>query len=43
LSKSTSTNRQEGSIFLSVKAGGKIIKIFFDDILFIEGLKEYVN
>jgi len=42
LSKSTSTNRQEGSIFLSVKAGGKIIKIFFDDILFIEGLKEYV-
>ena len=43
LSKSTSTNRQEGSFFLSVKAGGKIIKVFFDDILFIEGLKEYVQ
>lgn len=43
LPKSTSTNRKEGSIFLSVKADGKIVKVFFDDILFIEGLKEYVK
>ena len=43
LSKPTSTNRKEGSIFLSVKADGKIIKVFLNDILFIEGLKEYVK
>lgn len=29
--------------FFSVKADGKVIKIYFDDILFIEGLKEYVR
>ncbi len=43
LPKSTFPNRKEGSIFLSVKADGKIVKVFFDDILFIEGLKEYVK
>ena len=36
-------NPIEIPIFLSVKADGKIIKVFFDDILFIEGLKEYVK
>ena len=36
-------NPKEGPIFLSVKADGKIVKVFFDDILFIEGLKEYVK
>jgi len=36
--KSASTNKKEGLLFLSVKADGKI-----DDILFIEGLKEYVK
>ncbi len=29
--------------FFSVKVDGKVVKIFFDDILFIEGLKEYVR
>jgi len=29
--------------FFSVKVDGKIVKIYFDDILFIEGLKEYVK
>ena len=36
-------NQKEDPLFLSVKADGKIIKVFFDDILFIEGLKEYVK
>lgn len=40
---STTSNPSEGPIFLSVKADGKIVKVFFDDILFIEGLKEYVK
>lgn len=29
--------------FFSIKADGKVIKVHFDDILFIEGLKEYVR
>lgn len=29
--------------FLSIKADAKLIKVFFRDILFIEGLKEYVK
>ena len=29
--------------FLSIKADSKLIKVFFKDILFIEGLKEYVK
>ncbi|MCI4669461.1 MAG: LytTR family DNA-binding domain-containing protein [Bacteroidia bacterium] len=29
--------------YFSVKADGKIVKVFFEDILFIEGLKEYVR
>jgi len=40
---STTANSSEVPIFLSVKADGKIVKVFFDDILFIEGLKEYVK
>lgn len=36
-------NKKEAPIFLSVKADGKIVKVFFEDILFIEGLKEYVK
>ena len=43
LSKSTSTNRKDSPHFLSVKANSKIVKVFVDDILFIEGLKEYVK
>ena len=39
----TAANLKEAPIFLSVKADGKIFKVFFDDILFIEGLKEYVK
>ena len=39
----TTANSKEAPIFLSVKADGKIVKVFFDDILFIEGLKEYVK
>ncbi len=37
------SNKKEGPNFLSVKANGKIVKVFFDNILFIEGLKEYVK
>ena len=40
---STAANPKENPNFLSVKADGKIVKVFFDDILFIEGLKEYVK
>lgn len=29
--------------FFSIKSDSKVIKIYFDDILFIEGLKEYVR
>ncbi len=29
--------------FFSIKVDGKIVKVYFDDILFIEGLKEYVK
>lgn len=29
--------------YLRVKADSKIVKVFFDDILFIEGLKEYIK
>ncbi len=29
--------------FFSIKVDGKIVKVYFDDILFIEGLKEYVR
>ena len=36
-------NKNEAPYFLSVKADAKIVKIFFADILFIEGLKEYVR
>ena len=29
--------------FFSIKADGKVVKVYFSDILFIEGLKEYVR
>ncbi|MCF8246876.1 MAG: LytTR family DNA-binding domain-containing protein [Saprospiraceae bacterium] len=29
--------------FLTAKVDGKIVKLFYDDILFVEGLKEYVR
>ncbi|MCO6479186.1 MAG: response regulator transcription factor [Phaeodactylibacter sp.] len=29
--------------FFSIKVDGKVVKVHFDDILFIEGLKEYVR
>ncbi len=29
--------------FFSIKVDGKIVKVYFDDILYIEGLKEYVR
>ncbi len=29
--------------FFSIKVDGKIVKVYFDDILFVEGLKEYVR
>lgn len=43
--------RQAGSLaqssaapdFLSLKVDGKLVKVFVDDILYIEGLKEYVR
>ena len=40
---SNSIDKKEEPIFLSVKASAKIVKVFFEDILFIEGLKEYVK
>lgn len=44
LSKNQTTgNKENASNFVSVKANSKIVKVFFDDILFIEGLKEYVK
>ncbi|MBK8567161.1 MAG: response regulator transcription factor [Saprospiraceae bacterium] len=32
-----------GSNFITAKVDGKIVKLFYDDILFVEGLKEYVR
>ncbi len=29
--------------FFSIKVDGKIVKVYFDDILYVEGLKEYVR
>ena len=37
------TLKNEASHFLSVKSNSKIVKVFFDEILFIEGLKEYAK
>jgi DNA-binding LytR/AlgR family response regulator len=36
-------NPEQSRDFFSIKADGKVIKVYFDDILFIEGLKEYVR
>lgn len=39
-----STNQHTASPdFLSLKVDGKLVKVFIDDILYIEGLKEYVR
>jgi len=43
LSTSNSIHKKDSPHFLSVKANSKIVKVFVDDILFIEGLKEYVK
>jgi len=42
-SASISINKEEDPYFLSVKANSKVVKVFYDEILFIEGLKEYVK
>lgn len=42
-SQAAFSQKKETPNFLSVKANGKIVKVFFDDILFIEGLKEYAK
>jgi len=42
-SASNSINKEEDPYFLSVKANSKVVKVFYDEILFIEGLKEYVK
>ena len=43
LSTSNPIHIKDSPHFLSVKANSKIVKVFIDDILFIEGLKEYVK
>lgn len=43
LSTSNPIHKKDSPHFLSVKANSKIVKVFIDDILFIEGLKEYVK
>lgn len=34
---------EENSTFIIVKSNGKIVKLLFKDILFIEGMKEYIK
>ncbi|KOY88288.1 chemotaxis protein CheY [bacterium 336/3] len=41
--KKESVLETEKKDYISVKVDGKIRKIYFDDILFVEGLKEYVK
>lgn len=36
-------NIKSDKLFFTIKVDGRIQKVFFDDILFIEGLKEYVR
>jgi len=43
LSTSNPIHIKDSPHFLSVKANSKIVKVFIDDILFIEGLKEYAK
>jgi len=43
LSTSNPIHKKDSPHFLSVKANSKIVKVLVDDILFIEGLKEYVK
>jgi DNA-binding LytR/AlgR family response regulator len=42
-STNVSVKEQESDPFFFVKADGGLVKIFYDDILFIEALKEYVK
>lgn len=37
------SERQSDPDFLSLKVDGKLVKVFLEDILYIEGLKEYVR
>lgn len=39
----TGFQNQATKDFLSIKVDGKIVKLYYDDILYIEGLKEYVR
>jgi len=41
--RQTNTSAPAPAAFLSAKVDGKIVKILFDDILFVEGLREYVR
>lgn len=41
-SPKTETSHGEGG-FISIKADSKLIKVFFDDVLYVEGLREYVR
>lgn len=41
--KSTFAEENPSNDFFTIKADGKYVKILYDDILFIEGLKEYVK
>jgi len=43
LTKVSSMDQMEVAQFLSVRADSKIVKVFYNDILFIEGLKEYAK
>lgn len=38
-----SSENHSGPDFLSLKVDGKLVKVFLEDILYIEGLKEYVR
>ena len=40
--KNTATKSEE-SLYFFIKAGGKLIKIFYDDILLAEGMQNYVT
>lgn len=42
-SASTIVIPEQSRDFFSIKVDGKIVKVYFNDILFIEGLKEYVK
>lgn len=39
----TETTLTENNKFITIKSEGKTIKVYFEDILFIEGMKEYIR